>query len=112
MERNIPNIIGLKQIHIQGIFKLFRDIFKLSFPQKVQKVGKTEILITIDNNLWWNSNVIRRMPKLQYKFMSFYIKLNFKFLRTPFYTEHLWTTASKWNTDSMTCFSGTAESKS
>ena len=47
MERNIPNIIGLKQIHIQGIFKLFRDLFKLSFPQKVQKVGKTEILITI-----------------------------------------------------------------
>ena len=47
MERNIPNIIGLKWIHIQDIFKPFKDIFKLSFPQKVEKVGKTEILITV-----------------------------------------------------------------
>ena len=45
-ERNIPNIIELKQIHILDTFKLFGDIFRLSFPQKVEKVGKTEILIT------------------------------------------------------------------
>ena len=46
-ERNIPNIIELKQIRILDTFKLFGDIFRLSFPQKVEKVGKTEILITV-----------------------------------------------------------------